>query len=62
MPSDNMSVYVLYSEGYRPGGNNDPLAQPYKNAPKAGNKKDRYTSDSIENTEIGLKASMFDGK
>jgi len=61
MPSDDMSVYVLYSEGYRPGGNNGPIPGSCQNDPKAGDKKDRYTSDSIENTEIGFKASMFDG-
>ena len=60
-PSDDLSVYALYSEGYRPGGNNGPLAQSCKNDPKAGDKKDRYTSDAIENYELGLKASTFDG-
>jgi len=60
-PSDDLSVYALYSEGYRPGGNNGPLAQSCVNDPKAGDKKDRYTSDSIENYELGIKASTFDG-
>jgi iron complex outermembrane receptor protein len=61
MPNEDMSVYALYSEGYRPGGNNGPLAQSCSDDPKAGNKKDRYTSDAIENKEIGFKASMFGG-
>jgi outer membrane receptor protein involved in Fe transport len=59
MPSDDMSVYALYSEGYRPGGNNGPLAQSCSDDPKAANRKDRYNSDQIENKEIGFKASLF---
>jgi outer membrane receptor protein involved in Fe transport len=61
MPSDDMSVYALYSEGYRPGGNNGPLAQACKNDPKAGDRKDRYTSDKIDNYELGFKGSFFNG-
>ncbi len=60
-PSDNFSTYFLYSEGYRPGGNNGPLAQSCVNDPKAGDKKDRYTSDKIDNYEVGFKGSVFDG-
>jgi outer membrane receptor protein involved in Fe transport len=60
-PSDDLSVYALYSEGYRPGGNNGPLPQSCSGDPKAGDKKDRYTSDAIENYELGLKASTFEG-
>ncbi|OHU86528.1 MULTISPECIES: TonB-dependent receptor [Pseudoalteromonas] len=61
-PEKHYSVYALYSEGYRPGGNNGPLAQACVNDPKAGNRKDRYTSDAIDNYELGVKASLFDGR
>ncbi|MCW8109437.1 TonB-dependent receptor [Alteromonas ponticola] len=61
-PQDNLSVYGLYSEGYRPGGNNGPLAGSCVDDPKAGERKARYTSDSIENYELGLKASVLDRK
>lgn len=60
-PSDDLSVYALYSEGYRPGGNNSPLAQSCSSDPKAVDRKDRYSSDSIDNYELGVKASAFDG-
>ena len=60
-PSDDLSVYALYSEGYRPGGNNGPLPNLCINDPKAGENKDRYTSDTIDNYELGLKASALDG-
>ncbi|TMO69842.1 TonB-dependent receptor [Pseudoalteromonas aurantia] len=59
-PSDDMSVYALYSEGYRPGGNNGPLASSCADDPQAKNRKDRYTSDAIENYELGIKGSAFD--
>ncbi len=62
MPSDNYSVYTLYSEGYRPGGNNAPLAQSCAADPKAKDRKDRYTSDSIDNYEVGFKGSAFGGR
>ncbi|GAB3012168.1 TonB-dependent receptor [Bowmanella dokdonensis] len=61
-PNRDMSVYALYSEGYRPGGNNGPLAGSCVDDPKAGERQDRYTSDSIENYELGLKASTWGGK
>ena len=59
MPSSDMSVYALYSEGYRPGGNNGPLPQSCTDDPKSSSRNDRYNSDQIENKEIGFKASMF---
>lgn len=61
-PEQTMSVYALYSEGYRPGGNNGPLAGDCQNDPAAQNRKDRYNSDEIKNYELGLKASVFDRK
>lgn len=59
-PSEEMSIYGLYSEGYRPGGNNGPLAASCQADPLAKNRKDRYTSDAIENYELGIKASVLD--
>lgn len=56
--SGNYSVYALYSEGYRPGGNNAPLANACRNDEYAGAYQERYTSDSIDNYEIGFKASL----
>ncbi|CAH9057453.1 Vitamin B12 transporter BtuB [Pseudoalteromonas holothuriae] len=61
-PEQYYSVYALYSEGYRPGGNNGPLAQSCIDDPKASKRKDRYTSDSIDNYELGVKASLFNGR
>ncbi|AFU99568.1 TonB-dependent receptor [Simiduia agarivorans] len=61
-PTDTMSVYALYSEGYRPGGNNGPLAGSCENDPNASQRKDRYTSDAIDNYELGLKMSAMDGR
>ena len=56
-----MSVYALYSEGYRPGGNNiATLPQACKNDPNAGDYDARYQSDAINNYEVGYKASLFD--
>jgi outer membrane receptor protein involved in Fe transport len=61
MPNDSMSVFAVYSEGYRPGGNNGP------NAPNdclgddnIGGYVDRYQSDQIENYELGFKGLAFD--
>jgi len=59
-PNNELSVYALYSEGYRPGGNNGELAQSCVDDPNASQRKDRYTSDSIDNYELGLKAAAFD--
>lgn len=60
MPNDGLNVYALYSEGYRPGGNNAPLP----NACLADRLSDayqpRYNSDQIENIELGFKAAMLD--
>ena len=62
-PSENFAVFGVYSEGYRPGGNNG-SAPPVscRNAPAVGNYSDRYTSDQTENTEIGFKGLAFDRK
>jgi len=56
------SVYALYSEGYRPGGNNiNSLPQSCREDPNAQFYQGRYTSDEIENYELGYKAVMMDG-
>lgn len=60
MPSNNMNVYALYSEGYRPGDNNAPLPTSCLGDDFVGGYQPRYNSDQIENTELGFKANMFD--
>ena len=60
MPSDTLAFFAVYSEGYRPGGNNGPNApQDCSNDENIGAYVDRYTSDQIENYEIGLKGLAF---
>ena len=62
-PSSDMSVYALYSEGYRPGGNNLPsLPQSCNGDPDAVFHSGRYESDEISNYELGYKAVMMDRK
>lgn len=60
MPNGDMNVYALYSEGYRPGGTNAPLPTSCLDDDFAGAYQARYTSDQIDNYEIGFKANMFD--
>lgn len=61
MPSDAFSVFFVYSEGYRPGGNNGPNApNDCLGDPNIGGYVDRYKSDEIENYEIGFKGLAFD--
>lgn len=60
MPSDNLSIFGIYSEGYRPGGNNGPNApQDCSNDSTIDSYVDRYESDTIENYEIGFKGFAF---
>ena len=60
MPSDTFSVFFVYAEGYRPGGNNGPnLPNDCVGDPNAGAYVDRYESDQIENYEIGIKGLAF---
>jgi outer membrane receptor protein involved in Fe transport len=62
-PDDNMSVYALYSEGYRPGGNNVAnLPQACRNDENAEFFQTRYESDSIDNYEVGYKGLLFNNK
>lgn len=61
MPNDDLSVYAVYSEGYRPGGNNGPNApQDCSEDENIGAYTNRYESDEIENYELGLKGVLFD--
>lgn len=58
LPEQNFSVYALYAEGYRPGGNNGPLANACRNDEFAAGRQDRYTSDTVENYELGIKGNI----
>tara|TARA_B100001250_G_scaffold294113_1_gene255733 strand:- start:2170 stop:4602 length:2433 start_codon:yes stop_codon:yes gene_type:complete len=60
-PAEDFAVFGIYSEGYRPGGNNG-SAPPVscRNDPAVGDYSDRYTSDETENMEIGFKGLLFD--
>ena len=61
MPTDSLSIFALYSEGYRPGGNNGPNApNDCLGDPNIGGYVDRYESDEIENYEIGFKGLAFE--
>ena len=61
MPTDMLPVFFVYSEGYRPGGNNGPNApQDCAQDENIGAYVDRYESDQIENYEIGFKGLAFD--
>jgi len=60
-PNDDLAIFAVYSEGYRPGGNNG------NSAPNAcaadvniGSYVDRYKSDQIKNYEVGVKGFAFD--
>ncbi|TNE65836.1 MAG: TonB-dependent receptor [Alphaproteobacteria bacterium] len=61
MPNDNLSVFAVYSEGYRPGGNNGPTApQDCLDDENIGAYTNRYNSDQIKNYEVGVKGLLFD--
>ncbi|MGA0265708.1 MAG: TonB-dependent receptor [Lysobacterales bacterium] len=53
--TDNVTVFGVWSEGYRPGGNNAALPFFCANDPEAAGFRRRYTSDRAENTELGVK-------
>jgi outer membrane receptor protein involved in Fe transport len=62
-PDESMSVYGLYSEGYRPGGNNVAnLPQACRGDDNAQFFQTRYESDSIDNYEVGYKGMLFGNK
>ena len=52
---DDKMVYVLYSEGFRLGGENSPRAANTGLVPRA------YGSDTMANYEIGMKSDWLDG-
>ncbi len=63
MPNDSFAVYAIYSEGYRPGGNNGSSAPHACNEDEnIGSYVDRYSSDQIKNYELGVKGFAFDRK
>src|SRR5690606_24729762 len=52
--------FAVYSEGYRPGGNNGANAPQDCSADEnIGSYVDRYESDQIENYEVGFKGLAF---
>lgn len=60
MPNEVLSFFAVYSEGYRPGGNNGPNApQDCSMDENIGAYVDRYQSDQIENYELGFKGLAF---
>lgn len=60
MPSETLNIYGLYSEGYRPGGNNGPLPNACAQDAYASQHTTRYSSDSINNYELGMKGAFLD--
>jgi len=60
-PSDDLSFYAVYSEGYRPGGSTLPiLPVSCQSDPNAQFWKPRFESDTIENYEFGIKGALFE--
>ena len=53
-PTDNATIYGLYSEGFRPGGTNRGRGNPI--LPLV------YEPDKLKNTEIGIKTMWGDGR
>jgi outer membrane receptor protein involved in Fe transport len=63
MPNQNFGIFAIYSEGYRPGGNNGPAAPGACAADEnIGSYTDRYESDGIKNYEVGFKGSVLDNQ
>ena len=56
LPSDDLTVFVVSSAGYRTGGNNAALPPFCANDPEASGFSRRYKSDEAKNNEIGVKA------
>jgi iron complex outermembrane receptor protein len=52
--NDNSMVYALYTEGFRPGGENRGRGQPFFPV--------QYDADKLENFEIGSKNTFADGR
>ncbi len=53
-PTDNATIYALYSEGFRPGGTNRGRGNPI--LPLV------YDPDKLKNTELGIKTMWADGR
>jgi len=53
-PTDNATIYALYSEGFRPGGTNRGRGNPI--LPLV------YDPDKLKNTELGVKTMWADGR
>ena len=60
MPNRDTNIFAVYSEGYRPGGNNAPLPTSCAGDDFAGAYQARYNSDQIDNYELGVKAAVLD--
>jgi iron complex outermembrane receptor protein len=60
-PSGDLAFFGIYSEGYRPGGNNGSVA-PHDclEDENIGSYVDRYNSDKIKNYEVGVKGFALD--
>jgi iron complex outermembrane receptor protein len=52
--NDNSMIYALYSEGFRPGGENRARGQPFFPV--------QYDADKLENFELGSKNTFADGR
>ena len=53
--SDDTMAYILYSEGYRPGGVN-------RGRSSAPIYPDKYDADYLDNYEVGVKTTLADGR
>jgi outer membrane receptor protein involved in Fe transport len=53
--NENLTMFGVWSEGYRPGGNNYALPYFCADDPQAAAFSRRYTSDRAENSELGIK-------
>jgi len=52
--NDDMMIYGLYSEGFRPGGTNRGRGLPYF--------PQQYNSDKLDNWELGWKSTLMNGR
>ena len=52
--TDEIMLYGLYSEGFRPGGTNRGRGLPFF--------PQQYDSDTLENTEFGIKSTFMNGR
>lgn len=63
MVNPDFGIFGVYSEGYRPGGNNGPAAPGACAADEnIGSYVDRYKSDGIKNYEVGFKGNLLDNQ